>query len=396
MLLIRILCVAPLINFFVASNSQSVLKDYYLSKIDLTEDQILHAIEETLEENYSEHLIAYAHYLKALRLRRKNQNFDAYECYDTALKHLLKADTADVYLRSAILRNQGVILENHGLFPEAASKQEMALILSYYHSKERGISTKYNLAWALSSYNPERALLLFFEALDEAAEEGLKDRQARIFNQIGLMSTRSQEYNLAIEYFLKGEQLAESRSIKADIIHNTAQVFFLNGELDKQQDLLSQSLKLRNTEDRFWALRDIGQSYLREGRIDEAKVVLYEAERYYSSMPLNEENIKIFEWLLGATNDSSQYAYKAMLEYKKLADQKQKLEALLKMQAMKNLVDKLAANKERDEKIALYSRWAIIGFSLAIFIFLLWRYRKYRLRKNIEQELIENHFIRDS
>lgn len=395
MLLTRITIVASLINLSFSVLADSTLKDYYLGKVDLGEEQLLQRIDQTLESKTSDHLTSYAFYLKAIRFRQDQEDFKAYDSYDLALKYLSKADTIDPFLNSAILINQGVILKQYGLVLDAIKKQEQAIPFAYQYSKKYGILSKFNLGRALI-HDQEKALSVFFEVLDEALLEKLSNRQAKVYNEIGLMFTRSEEYSDAVNYFKKGLTLAETDQVKADIIHNLSSVFFYTREYPKQEELLLQSLDLQSHVRRFGILRDLGENLLKQNKIEEARLVLLKAQKLYRKQPLRKSNIQIFEWLIIATKDSITYAVEGMREYRKLSEEQENFEALLKKQAMRNLVDKLAAKRENEEKIAFYSKWTAIGFLVTIFIYGSWHYKRRRIRKSIEKNLQDLKIVQDT
>ncbi len=399
--MVKIFVVALICCFCSASYANDLIK-YYNGDINLTDTEIKDLCDQIKNHRPSNYLLSLAHYQSAVILRKEKRNFEAYESYDFALIsydfaliHLNGADTLYSYLHSAILRNQGIILKQYGLYTEAAMKQEAALPLSYQYSKRRGISTKYNLAWTLAAFDPEKALPIFFEVLEEAEEEGLDDRQARILNEIGALFFQLKELDYALKYFKKAQLVAKSSQVKADVLHQRSSIFYYQELYSQQEELLLETIAYRIDDDRFWALRDLGECYLMQNKIEEAKNVLFEAEGYYDKKPLYEKNVWVFEWLIEATGDSSKYAYRAMLEYKKLAQEKLKLEALLKRQAMKNFIDKLEIKREKQEKERMLTILIISGFSLSLFVVFLWQYRKYKIRKSIEQSLVENNIVDD-
>lgn len=364
------------------------LKQYYLGKIDLNEEEVLHEISQTISKKSSDHMVAYAYYLQAIRQNRKDLGFNAYETYEKALEYLNDSDTIDQYLFSAIIRNQGVLLKNYGLIQFAVEKHEDALPHAYEYSKSRGIELKYNLAWVLEKLDRERALALFMEVIEEAKEAGLNERVAKCYLELSKMYNYSSEHNGALEQMELAMEYAIDDYMNGRIYHNLAHTNYLMQQYEEQKSWLKKSLEIRQGSDRFISLMDLGESYLISNDVALAKSVLNEAVDYYPSQNLHPENIKIFKWLSQVYPDSSSFMKKQIEELEKYIAIQAKLEAKLKQQAMFQLYLRLEEQKRHEEKVFVYQIMAVVGAVVAFGILLTWRIWWYRLRKRLGNKIL--------
>ncbi|MEQ9402557.1 MAG: tetratricopeptide repeat protein [Cyclobacteriaceae bacterium] len=377
------------LSFIVFRTYSSDLIKYYNGELTLSVSQLDSLCQQILVSEPSNYLISLAHYQIAIAQRKHNYVFLAYESYDKALEYLAWADSSDSYLEFSIRRNQGVILKYYGFPKEAAGKHEEALSYAYSYKQEAGLSVKYNLGWCLAAYDSEHALRIFFEVLEEAEEAGLKDRQAKTYNEIGNMLIRSEEYIEAGKYFNKALDFSQTDHIRAQSYHNLSAVFYYLGDYATQESLLLQSLALRSEVERFPSLRDLGECYLKQKEYEKARTVLLEAEMYFASYPLIPDNIRVFEWLADTEPDSVKYWKRLATEFERLAAEQEKLEKLLKQQAMQQLLLRLEGEKKSKSQINLYRILTIAGGVLALAILLTWRIWWYRLRRQLGKKILK-------
>ncbi|MEO9483005.1 MAG: tetratricopeptide repeat protein [Ekhidna sp.] len=366
------------------------LGQYYTGKIDLSEEEILGEIDQTIHQYTSHHLVAYAYYLKAVRLRRAHKNFRAYEYYDKAIAILFKSDTTDHFLHHAILTNQGVILKHHGLASFAINKYREALAPAFKYSIKQGLSVKYNLGRAMMYEDPEEALKIFMEELEIAKKEGLPDRMAKAYYEIGQLFLHAEQFEESIEYFEKAVNTAESDKVKFRAIHNLSRPYDHTEQFLKQKEILIRALRLQKEGAiRFTSLMDLGECLLELGQKDSAITVLTEAEAYYNSQPLNDDNVKLYKWLALASGRNFDHAWKRGDELQKIVETKEKLEVLLKRQAMLQLINRLELEKTSDKIIGAYQILAIVGGVVALIILFTWRIWWYRVRKRVGRKISE-------
>lgn len=372
----------------LSSHATDKLKEYYTGKINLSEQEILTEINQTIEGNSSNHMLAYAYYLKAIRQNEQDLGFEAYQSYDISYKYLVESDTIDSYLYFATLLNQGVLLKNYGLIQFAAEKHEEAIPHAYAYDKSRGIKLKYNLAWVLEKLDRERALALFMEVIEEAKEAGLNERVAKCYLELSKMYNYSSEHNGALEQMELAMEYAIDDYMYGRIYHNLAHTNYLMQQYEEQKSWLKKSLEIRQGSDRFISLMDLGESYLISNDVALAKSVLNEAVDYYPSQNLHPENIKIFKWLSQVYPDSSSFMKKQVEELEKYIAIQAKLEAKLKQQAMFQLYLRLEEQKRHEEKVFVYQIMAVVGAVVALGILLTWRIWWYRLRKRLGNKIL--------
>ena len=371
-----------------ASATTHPLVSYYLGEIHLSEDEIQELIIETLDQLPDDYAVSCAYYLRANRFQKKNKRFEAYEAYDLAYMYLNRSSNDDSYLGAAILSNQGTILKRGGLVGEAVKKYETALPLAYDYSISYGLRIQFNLGWTLELVDQERALEIFLEILNKAEKEQLLDRQAKTLNEVGNMLVISGAFEEAIEYFEKALSLGASIQVDARTFHNFSEVYGHLNRFEEQEKMLRQSLELRKGKRRFTSLRDLGKCYLDQGRMDEALEVLMEAQSFYQSQPLTIENIKMYEWLAQAQPESDYWKTYAS-ELERFVMEKQKLEDLLRKEAMQNLLTRLETEREREEMLFLYRKWGVIILSLIGFSIILWYLRGLKIKRAVESEINE-------
>ncbi|MCP4458594.1 MAG: tetratricopeptide repeat protein [Cytophagales bacterium] len=283
-----------LILFKSFSQNNHPLIKYYDGKLKLNDNEVDSLVDQIIEERHSDYLLALAFYQKGVLQSKKGKDIGAINNYDSALVHLHQADTTDNYLLSALWRNQGAILHNYKLYKEAVMLYEKALEPSYEYSTKRGISTNYNIGLAMIQYDPEKALRLFFKLQDQA--KGDSKRQARIYNQLGLFQKHIKQYDKAVIYFKKGLKLGVSGRTKADLLQNISDVYYHLEDYLNQERFLLQTLQIPES-NRFIALMDLGECYLLQGRHQEARTILLEAEEIYDEQPLKLDYIKMMKTL---------------------------------------------------------------------------------------------------
>ncbi len=367
--------------------SQHNLIKYYNGDIKLTKEERAALCEEIIATEPSNYLLSLAHFQQVSILGKSISNSDAYEKYDHALHYLQNADTTDSYLHYAILVRQGNIFYYYELYNEATKKYKEALPHSYAFSRSEGISTKYNVALSLANYDLDKALSLFFEVLIEAKDWDQEDRQARIFNQIGIVFQNKNELDIALKYFEKALEIVTSNKTKANVLHNFGHVSYLRGNFLNQEKWLLEALKVSKGPDRFISLMDLGECYIKLGRDEEAKKVLAEAEGFYNNQQLRERNIKVFQWLESASDLPLKYNYvKIQLEqHLKIKETQNQLSKLI--QAEQDELLSLSNNNlnEKTVEAASYKTWAVSGFATASFLLAFWVYQKKRTKKAFEK-----------
>ncbi|MEP1034009.1 hypothetical protein [Ekhidna sp.] len=381
----------------ISAQGTDKLKHYYSGKINLDEEEILKEIDQTISLHTSDHLVAYAYYLKAIRENQEDLSFQAYETYDLSFKYLQESDSLDSYLYFAILLNQGVLLKNYGLVQFAVEKHEQALSHAYAYSESRGIKLKYNLGWVLEKLDRERSLEVFMEVIEEAEKAGLMERVAKCYLEISKMFNYSSEHVGAIEQMEKALQYAQSDYTLARIYHNLSHTHYLMRQYDEQKKWLKESLTKRHGTDRFISLMDLGESYMISNNRKLAVESLREAILYYEDQSLHPDNIKLFKWLSMAYPDSISYIKKQVDELEKYIVIQEKLEARLKQQAMFQLYLRLEEQKKHEKKVSLYQAIALTGGLAALIILLTWRIWWYRLRKRLGKKILSmvNHWVEE-
>lgn len=369
------------------AQSQDLVK-YYNGKLKLSEEQILHLSDSLIHSKIDDYLTALAYYQKGVYTRKSNENIEAYEHYDQALFFLNKADTSDHFLKSAILRNQGVILKQYGLTPFAIEKYQAALEPAFKYSTKQGLSVKYNLGRAMMYENPEGALEIFMEELEIAKKEGLQDRMAKVYYEIGQIFLYSNEYAKSIEYFEKAVNTAESDEVKFRAIHNLSQPYDRMEQFSKQKEILLRALEIQKDGHlRFISLMDLGECLLELDKKDSAMTVLLEAENFYLSQPLEEKYIKVFKWLEEVSDSKGRYDYlKVQIEQQlKIRDTKENLLKYLNKQMEK---ESQIASFSLQKKLEVYQKLTLLGIMSTITILLTWRIWWYRLRKRLGKKIL--------
>lgn len=216
----------------------------------------------------------------------------------------------------------------------------------------------------------------------EASAANLSNRQAKTHNEIGNIFIRLEEFNRARNHFEQAVEFSENDKTLAQSYHNLGGVFYYLRDYKKQESFLLKSLSLRSNEDRFPSLRDLGECYVKQNNFEKAKTVLAEAESYYDMYPLSIINIQVIEWLATSENQPNDGRRKPI-------DEKKKLEAHLKQQAMQQLLLRLEAEKHSKNQVILYKLLSVAGAASAIIILFTWRIWWYRMRRNLGRKIME-------
>lgn len=368
------------------------LVKYYNGELNLSEDQVLCLSDSIIEANSDDYLSSLAYYQKSVIQQREDANFLAFESLDLSLAYLLNADTVDDFLYCAILRNQGYILKQHWLIDGAIDKYSQAVNPAYAYSIERGLSVKYNLARALAYKEPEEAIQLLLEIIDEAKKERLNDRAAKAYNELGLMLVRSDQYKDAKGFFDKALEYASGKEATAFTYQNISHMHYESENYEEQKHWLLKSLSLGEHRNRFISLIDLGENHIISGDHVRARKYLQEAELLYNDRPLKPDYVKVFRWLSDVSVDFKEelrYERKRGDELEKIVIIQQKLEAKLKQQAMLQLYKRLEEQKHSKKAINFYQVIAISGGVLVLAILFTWRIWWYRLKKRLGKKILE-------
>ncbi|MEQ9402977.1 MAG: hypothetical protein RIM99_05285 [Cyclobacteriaceae bacterium] len=387
MLQLKTLFATSLISLSFPAFSAHPLMEYYKGEINLSEQRIQTLIEETLDESPSNFLVAYAYYLKAIRHKRSNAAFDAFEAYDRTIQYLAKSKMTSNYLQFSARRNQGVILKQHWLLQDAIKKYEEALPYAYDYNTDDALSVKYNLGRALALSNPEKALEVFFEILGEAEEEKLPDRQVKVSNEIGLMLVRSGEYDHALEYLEKALNSSNTDVTRSITFQNLAHLYQEKEDYIRQEEWLLKSLSVRKGADRFISLMDLGHCLLLKNEIERADSILLKALTHYKTQPLRMDNIQVFKWLSYTNPDAINYLKKYVSELESIITAKENLEKLLKQQAMQEMLLRMEAEKEKKEKVNFYKAWALTGGIAILLLLIVWKLWWSGMRRSVSHEV---------
>ena len=363
------------------------LSRYYNEEIDLSEEEILIEIGLTIKNHTSDHLVTYAQYLLARRKDLKGDAFEAFQLYNEALATSTKID--DPFLISSILRNQGKILKEFGLSNFAGEKLEDAGSIAYNVSKEYALGVKYDLGWVLENKDRERALKTFLEVIEEAKAVKLHDRVAKCFLEISKMFNNSLEHEPALALIDSANQYVESDWLQARISHNLAHTKYLMEDFESQRMWLSLSLYYREGNERYISLMDLAESFLIGGTKEQASTLLLEAMTYYEDQRLHPDNIKIFKWLHQIYPDSTEVMQRHIVELNKYIEIQEKLEVLLKQQAMLQLFLRLEEQKKSQEVVSFWHFLTLVAACAAILILFTWRIWWFRLRKHLTNKIIE-------
>ncbi|MEQ9405687.1 MAG: hypothetical protein RIM99_19005 [Cyclobacteriaceae bacterium] len=381
-ILLRLGLLLFLFNGF--SQLQHPLIRYYDGGLKLTEEQLDSLVTETLREPQTDYLLALAHYQLGVIEGNREKDVSAFKKYQSALEYLKKLDTTDVYLHSALWRNQGVILYNYKLYEEAVQLYKKALESSYKYSTARGVSTEYNIAMAMMWYDPHSAVNLFTNLKEKVPKDSV--RQARIYNQLGLLNKRDDQFDIAIYNFRKGLELDVRGIAKANLLQNISDTYYHQHDYSNQEHYLKQVLETPEA-NRFIALMDLGECYLLQGRKFEAQRVLKEAETMYTEQQLKGEHVKLFQWLKIVSDDPIKYANKQVEEQFRLIGKLEQSKEILRIVTTSKLKAAFDGIKKSEEKVFLYRALAILCGFIAVSILLTWKIWLYRLRNNLSKKI---------
>lgn len=376
--------VALLLCLSILPGHSNDLIKYYYGEITLTSKHVDSLCNQIIVQEQDQYLLALAHYQKGVLLTKTN-GMESYSHYDMALEYFLKTDIEDDYLLSAILRNQGAILHDYGLYEYAVKKHEEAIDPAYAYSDERGLAIKFNLGWALEKHDKNRALDIFKEVIEEAYDLRDYNRSGKSFLEVSKILNALTDYEKALEFSNEAIQHVENTTILAQIYHNKSHTYFLMENYRQQQLYLLKSLDLREGKDRFISLMDLGESYLISGDTASAKKVLEEAYIYYDEQYARHDNFKLFEWLYQTDRPNTRYLLEEVKLLNQYADTKENLEKVYKQQAMYQLLLRLEKQREAKKKLEQYRIYIIIAvifsFGFAI-LAAVWWYRARKKEKN--------------
>ncbi len=385
-LVLTTLRVGLLLFFFNSFSQYHPLIKYYNGELKLTEKQVDSLVIKTLNESDSRYLLALAYYQKGVLLWGSGEDIEEFKSYASAFAYLQKSDTTDNYLMSAILGNQGTILHNYKLYEEAVELYRKALDPSYEFSFNQGVNTEYNIALAMMQYDPKNALALFADLKKKISEDFY--RQAMILNQIGIFHEGLEEYNEAISNFESGLELGVTGRIKASLIQNISDTYYLKKDYINQEKYLRQVLEIPEG-NHFLALVDLGECYILQGRKAEALRVLLKAEVMYDEQSLRPDHIKVFQWLRMISNDPVKYADRQVEELTKYIDRMDKLKDMMKTLAMKNVLVAEESEQRRKKDTSILRKITILLSIIAIAIFLIWRIWLNRLRSSLSKKIVK-------
>lgn len=362
---------------------------YYNGEIMLSEKRVLSLCDSIENSESSHYLLALAHYQRAIQFRNKKDNISAFENYDLSFTHLLKSDTSDSYIHSAILRNQGIILAESGFTKQAAELHERAMPHGYDYSNLRGLSLKHNLGRIYAKIDQKKALEIYLEALGEAEELYHSKRQASLMISIGLILMETTAYDSAISYMERSTTISNDSANIAWANHNISEVYAHQNNFKKQKEFLIKSLEYLTDSQRFHGLVHLGKCLiaLNDTR---AQGVLLEAESYYSKQAVSEENIEVYQLLEQLFPDSTQYISKRANEFEKLSQDLRRLEEIQKKLTLDQVIRRLESEKDKKSKVAWYKMLAVIGAISTLFILLTWKIWWFRLRNSVGEKVNES------
>ncbi len=376
----NILRVGFLLIFFSSFSQQHPLIKYYDGDLKLTRKQEDSLVQKTLKERESNYLMALAHFQNGAILTRNGKDAEAYTGYITAFDYLQNADTVDHYLFSSILLRKGVILHNYKLYEEAVKNYQDALDASYQFSINHGLNTEYNVALAMMQFDPKNGFEKFLALKNKVNDD--VNRLAEILNQIGLFYKRTEQYDDAIATYESGLELGVSGRLKANLLQNISDVYFHQQDYKNQEKYLREVLSTSKG-NHFLALMDLGECYLLQDRKEEALEVLIKAEAMYDKQSLKPEHIKVYKWLMQASDDPVPYANRHIEELNNYIESSDKLKDTMKTLAMKNILAAVEAEQQKKEETSLLRILAILGAAASIVILLTWKIWWNRLRRNL-------------
>ncbi len=245
----------------------------------------------------------------------------------------------------------------------------------------------------------------FHQAISESRNGNYTKWVAVSLNLEGLRSRKAGDLERARKYYLEVIEMKEDPSLQRRIgiaYHNLGDSYLVEGDIEKAIQYLELALPYRKKNSAlFLTNMDLGECHLKLGDLKRAEVYLNKAGELYSSITPSPDKIKIFQHLtnlnqaLGNKDKALEYSNKFSSEttnYFQTRDEYLQATSIAAVKSYAHLYEAGLSNK-RVIKKTVYSIWAIaLGgvFSLALMIFLWFRYVRRRSRMKIEfMKLVE-------
>ncbi len=199
-------------------------------------------------------------------------------------------------------------------------------------------------------------------------------------SRLGLLYKHAGQYDLAVDHLTRALEYSADKSVIARAYHNLAGTYYYMGEFEEQEKNLRKSLALRQGDDRFLSLLDLGECLIRQERLSEARSVLKEALTYYESQPNNLDRIKLYKWLkvsAPSVENALMYADSIILETEAYTRRTLNVQGIQKKEALRTALAKYRKEEPsvvNDTFLSYF--WKILLFLAVIIIALIIVIRK--------------------
>lgn len=366
---------------YLSTNLDSVI---YYAKLSIQDDL------GDEKKYYSHFLLGYAYYLK--------KDFSKATTHYLISNELIPSDDKYNSNRASISKNLGAIAHTFLSFDHAIDFYNKALL--HVSDKEKpGIL--YNLALShKKNENSDKAIELMERSSKLANTFRQNLRIVKSDLQIGVIeSTQGNILDAENHLYSVIDQEASLKTTKYSgrAYHVLANNRMESKEYDLAIEFFGKALsKFLNDSDLFITYMDMGDCYLRMGKLEKAKIFLSKAESLYSSVKPDPDYSEVFNLLAKTYKMQKQYE-QAMISSEKYGmelniflQEKQEIINLLNKQRFEELITSRASLKELIMQLLTYRNISVVASIGVIFFifFLIYRhYRSLKLKKQIANEI---------
>ncbi|MCR9254341.1 MAG: tetratricopeptide repeat protein [bacterium] len=322
----------------------------------------------------------------------KKQKQLAIENYYKALALIPRNDQFNADFRSLNL-NIGIILKHHDHFDDAIKHYELAKTYSA-PGKEKS-KALYFIALAYLESNREiMATEFLLESLDEAKESEDLKRQAKVFNQLGVLHRRMGKPAEAREYFYEitlHDNYKGYKTYWTKAFHNIATTYVDEENLDEAIKMYNVALSHSTKDsDRFFAYKDLGECYMKLGDDDKSMEYLTLADGMFDQVTPNAANSRIYFFMSQIMDDpKAKDAYVVQYDYllQRFLEDSKEVKEKLKIANFDLIIKKWETEEQYRLKMLQIKIGALIFVALVALFFII------RKRMNKVAALNELHLI---
>ncbi|MCR9254429.1 MAG: tetratricopeptide repeat protein [bacterium] len=284
-------------------------------------DSALHYAEKAIQFSKSPEHLYYSYQLKGYVLDEQKKYAGAIAYYRAALKVIpTSAEYEEDFAKLNL--NIGRILKFQDKYQEAIDHYELAL--KFAEGDDR-LKLLYNIGLAYKeSQNELKAVEYLEQALVIARSNNDDFRQAKIFNQLGVMYRWMGETTKARDYYFKvlaHKNFSRYNDYAGKAYHNIAGTYVDDKDYLKADEYYLKALDYRTKDkDLFLTYMDLGNCKLLQNEKESSLIYLLKAEKLFPSVRVTIENANVF-FLLSQVHSNKELSNEAVKKYNRYVSQ---------------------------------------------------------------------------